>query len=320
MNTLQLKFATAIIAFLILLGSTGCEPHPWKRGSEEPVTSVPLELLIVGKGNSYGLMGHVGIRLQDVVAHYCWVGEHLQLEVMDAGDYFRMYSTYEERDILGMEPDFTPQQVEKVVRTVLEEADRPSRWDPDYRIFRNNCVHGAWRLLCEGMPDYEARKPLNAFTPEGLAVWTRDNIPLRAERFYPSYRHRRMYEQWARGEGITDEFFVPWADEDSHEYECWRLVYTEDLRGGLTLARPLAGAGNILTGGAQTIKGVLTIPAGGAPDVLRGLYSMVIAVPELLFVPIRRAGKSAPFDPIEYQGILLYWKTRHEKEAKSQGM
>ena len=148
--------------------------------------------------------------------------------------------------------------------------------------------------------------------PGGLANWVRENFTVTAERYYPSYRHRKMIARLAQGEGPTGDMFAPGSDTNTHEQVYWRLVYTEDLDGELFILRPLAGAANVVTGLVQMGYGVVGIPFGEFPDTAQGFVSSLMAVPELVFIPARRAGRSAPYKNEELQQVIDTWRPIHE--------
>ncbi len=240
----------------MLVVSTGCRPLPWRV---PPSTGTPtgLEVLVLGPGNGYGIMGHAGLRLGDTVGHFCWVGDHLQLEIMAWSDYLKMYTIYEQRDILGIELPTSIEQNEHIKDRFLAECYQPFSSRPDYKMVSNNCVHGAWALLCELLEGGEEAHPISGFTPGSLGRWCMESFEVTAMRFYPSHRHEMMYRMQQNEEDISGEFFLPTAEADSHIYSSWRLVYTEDLRNGAMLLRPVAGVGNIGAGAAQTLTGIV---------------------------------------------------------------
>ena len=126
-----------------------------------------------------------------------------------------------------------------------------------------------------------------------------------------------MFENAKNGDSTLKDFFVPTTKTNTHDLQCWRLVYTEDLRNEAFILRPLAGVGNIATGAFQTLVGIVGTPFGKMPETFKGLGSIGMALPELVFIPVRRAGKCAPIDIEEIQGILNNWEVPEKRTENS---
>ena len=277
-------------------------------------------MLFIGPGNGYGLLGHVALRNSGQVYGFWMIGCSISLESMPADEFFKLYTDYEERDILGIELNLEQWQLSHLRTRLLEELGHPFSHAPRYNIFTNNCITSVYVLLSECISRDKDAGKLGMPTTRGLAKWIRAHLDIRCERFYPSYRHLLMFEKTSKGESVAKDLIVPLSDCDSHSYSCWRLVYTEDLDGVSFLLRPIGGACNIIAGAAQTVWGVIALPVKGFKGCLRGLASTAAAIPELVGISIRRAGKASPMSVIKLQKILDDWKPllRQKKKKREQ--
>lgn len=271
-------------------------------------------MLIVSPGNGFGYFGHVAIRYGGRVGHFCLSGKYMTVETMDANDYLMLYTEYEQRDLYGIEIELPVGEPEKIMEILEAHSEQPFSPRPYYHSLSNNCTHGAWYLLVRRLSQKPDECKLPNPLPSGLANWVRSNFKVRSERFYPSYRHRKMIEKIAKGEGVASDMFVPSSNTNTHRHIYWRFVYTEDLDGALFILRPVGGAANVATGLVQMGCGVVGIPFGRFPDTAKGFISSLLALPELLFVPARRAGRIAPYDNEELQKVIDTWQPVHERK------
>ncbi len=296
--------------------SAGCAPRPWER---EPARDAPRgpEILLIARGNAYGLFGHASLRLDGRMFSFWLIEGRLTLVVMRPEAFFHLYNDYEERDVRGLELEADDAFLDEVRARITAALRRPPEADPPYHVFRRNCVTGLVRLLAPSPSAARDLPPIH--TTGALERWTRRHFRIAAERFYPSYRHRMMHEKLAEGEGLGREFFVPLAECDSHRYRCARLVYTEDLRGPVVLLRPLAGTANVAAGAFQAVKGTLGVPFGRMPDAFRGLYAVLLALPELVGLPVRFAGRPLPLSADRAEGPPPSWRPAREETRKEKG-
>ncbi len=276
-----------------------------------------VELLIVKKGNYPGTFGHVALRYRDEVFGY-WESRDKKLVVghFEKDAFFRYYLAYQQRDMHGFELDIRPERIRRILEILRDEYAQPVESRPPYGMLSNNCVVATHRILCEALDSCEEAPPLDSGFPRGLERWTRKNFVVLEDRYYASTRHLFMKNQKDLGNGISGEFFVPFSASDPHAYRSWRLVYTEDLRGALVPLRPVAGAGNVITGVVQLALSPVFAPMGKLYHVPGGLYGMTASLPELVFLPYRRAGKT-PWQPDEARRIVAGWEPARNRERQA---
>jgi hypothetical protein len=233
-----------------------------------------------------------------------------------SGDFFRYYLVYQQRDIHGFELETAPATTEKILCILRAEHAQPVEERPPYGMTSNNCVVATHRVLCEALEDEDEEPPaLNSFVPTGLERWTKENFVIVQDRYYASTRHLHMKKRKEQGKGIAKEFFVPFSASDPHAYKSWRLIYTEDLRAVLLPLRPVAGVGNVITGVMQLVMSPVFAPMGKLHHVPGGLYGLTASLPEFIFLPYRRAGKT-PWHPDEATQIIGSWEPERNQEKQ----
>lgn len=321
MKTLR-SSVIALIIFLFPLILSACATPPWHRQASTDIAT-GAEVLFVGAGNTYGLLGHAALRLDGLVYGFWLIDCSLVLESMDEDDFFKLYLQYELRNVEGFEIELTDAQIDKLREEIAFGLGVPYPDRPKYNMISNNCATGIYYLFDELRAEKSEEMPQGIWTMGKLKKWIQNNFTVKKERFYANYRHAAMRERLSQGSDITRDFIVPFTRCDSHLYRYWRLVYTEDLMGKAALLRPVAGVGNMTAGAVQTVSGVLRTPFGKMQDVFRGIGSMVAAVPELVFIPIRRAGRPSPMRIDKVERILREWQPnkelRHNRELPATG-
>lgn len=306
--------------FVVLLSCLFCCSRPYLK---QPVTrSAPsgVELLIVKKGNYPGSFGHVALRYQDDVFGY-WESHDHKLDVghFQTDTFFWYYLAYQQRDMQGFELEISSPKTRKILRILHEENEQPLDERPPYGMISNNCVVATYRVLCEALDKKEEEAPpLRSFMPGGLEKWTKKNFIIVKERYYASTRHLYMKKRKDEGKSTANEYFPPFSRSDPHAYRSWRLVYTEDLRGTLLLLRPVAGVGNVITGVVQLGLSPVFLLTGKAYHIPGGLYGVTASLPECVFLPFRRAGKT-PWHPDEATRIIGSWEPERNR-AKQQDL
>ena len=286
--------------------AAGCAPLPWKA-SPSALSTKGFEVIFLSAGNGYGFLGHAAVREDDRVYSFWMVGSSFVLEEMEVHEFFKLYMQYEMREADGYTLEITAEQRRRfdAWASGVLNIDYPGR--EAYNVFTNNCATGVWLMLCTLLGIDENKQPMGMSTPGKLRRWIAANMKVTGQTFYPSFRHDKMRRMSEEGKSTTGEFFVPISKSDPHHYLGWRLVYTEDLRRGAFLIRPFAGAANVVTGAVQTVYGVVALPLGKTQSIFCGIWAAGMALPELLFIPFRRAGKSAPMNTRRIREILRDW-------------
>jgi hypothetical protein len=315
-NIMRHLLGRSLFLSILLLCLLGCS-RPYLKQPVIRSTPRGVELLIVKKGNYPGTFGHVALRFQDEVFGY-WESRSRKLVVGRFGtnDFFRYYLVYQQRDMHGFELDIVPKKAEEMRHILRDEYAQPSERRPAYGMFSNNCVVATHRILCKAfVKENEEAPPLHSSFPGGLERWTKKNFVIVQERYYASTRHLYMKMLKEAGQGTVSEHFVPLSRSDPHAYRSWRLVYTEDLRGAHVLLRPLAGVGNVITGIVQLVSSPVAAPMGKLHYLPGGLYGMTSSLPECVFLPYRRAGKT-PWQPDEATRIVGSWEAERNREKQ----
>lgn len=112
--------------------------------------------------------------------------------------------------------------------------------------------------------------------------------PVTKTRLLPSLRQQQLAKQYA-------EEFAPWVffresnllTAELYHYnpdDAAFLFFTDDS----LLPRPLFGAFNLLTGLGQSLWGLVQMPADGGDTLHKGMRGLLMSLPELAFINIRK--------------------------------
>jgi|GEM_PF-3284535 len=318
LDRMKTNRAVNLSLLLLVLCSLGCS-RPYLKQPVPRSSPSGVELLIVKKGNYPGTFGHVALRYEDEVFGY-WESRSNKLVVghFQRDAFFRYYLVYQQRDMHGFELSIPPEKTGKILRILREQYTQPMEERPPYSMGSDNCVVATYRVLCEALDkDDEEAPPLKSIVPGGLERWTKKNFVVVQERYYASTRHLFMKNRKDQGEGVVNEYFVPFSKSDPHVYKSWRLIYTEDLRAALLPLRPVAGVGNVITGIVQLGSSPVLLPMGKTHCITGGLYGVTASLPECVFLPFRRAGKT-PRHPDEATRIIGNWEPERNREKQQE--
>ena len=207
-------------------------------------------------------------------------------------------------------PETSIQQLDEVLGAIqvkLSEKNAEIEQHYAYNLITRNCVTEIFRTMDQAMSPQTGRSlsdSLNtdfSFIPFIAFDRLKDHLTVRNSYILPSFRQLELDRLYA-------ERFAPWIfiresnvlSADLYHYNPDDAAFVFFTDNGLLL-RPLFGAFNTLTGIGQSLLGLFKWPTDGGIALNNGTRGILMSLPELAFVNIRKGSYKFDFStkPLE---------------------